>query len=78
MVTRLGDMIILDNLKLGVSKDETDDSRVYLGFTDIDNQRTYLIPIKKMRVDEYFQLVKSEIAKMDISIAGANDMPGGG
>jgi hypothetical protein len=76
MVTRLGDMILLDNVKLGVSKDETDESRVYLGFTDTDNAETYLVPIAKSKIESYFQLIKQEITKMGIEIT--SEMPGEG
>lgn len=78
MVTRVGDHIILDNLKLGASPNEADPTTVYMGFTDVDNEETYLVPIAITKIDQYFQLVKQTAARVEVEIVPASQMPRGG
>lgn len=78
MVTYVGDHIILDNIKLGASPNEAEPGEVYLGFTDIDNEKTYLVPISIAKIDQYFNLVKQTAARVSIEVAGADQMPKGG
>lgn len=77
MVTRVGDHIILDNIKMGASPNEAEPETVYMGFTDVDNEETYLIPISISKIDQYFQLVKQTAARVSIEVAGADQMPKG-
>lgn len=78
MVTQVGDQTILDNLKMGAVKNNEDPSIVYMAFTDVDNERTYLVPIAAAKIDQYFQLIKQTAAGQQIEVAGADQMPKGG
>lgn len=75
MVTRVGDRIILDNLRLGAARSDEDPDIVYMVFTDVDNEEMYLVPIATAKVDDYFQVVKKAALASQIEIAGENDMP---
>lgn len=78
MVTKIGDQILLDNLKLGAINNPDDPETVYMAFTDVDNEETYTVPIAVNKLDQYFTLLKQTAAGQRIEVAGADQMPRGG
>lgn len=73
MVTQIGDQLVYDNLKMGVSKQEGEDDRIYLAFTDADNEKTHLFPVGINKVNDYIQLIQATAAGQKIEIA--TEMP---
>lgn len=75
MVTRLGDHIIYDNLKMGATIMEGEDDKVYLAFTDVDNDETHFFPVALTKVEQYLNLVRQTAMKQKVEIVGADQMP---
>lgn len=69
MVTRMGDQLLYENLRLGVTKEEGDNERIFLAFTDTDNEETHLFPINLNKVEQYVNLIRQTAAGQKIEIA---------
>lgn len=77
MVTRLGDQLIYDNLKMGFAKNESDPEAIYIVMTDQDNEEVHLFPIAVTKFDQWVNLGKQTVAGKKVEIASPMDMPRG-
>lgn len=75
MYTKMGDQIVYENMRLGVTKEEGEEDRVFLAFTDEDNEETHLFPLAISKVEDYIGLVRQAVAGKKIEIATPGDMP---
>lgn len=75
MVTKQGNLLIYDNLKLGWTKMEGDE-RIYAAFTDTDNEETHLFGLEPNKFEQFVNLGRQTLAEQKIEIA--TQMPPGG
>jgi hypothetical protein len=77
MVTRVGDRLVYDNIKMGAAKNEAEPEEIYLIFTDKDNEEMHMVPVSISKLEQYFNLVRQTAAGQKIEIASASDLPRG-
>ena len=75
MYTVMGDQIVYENIRLGCTKEEGDEEQVFLAFTDVDNEKTHLVPLAVNKANDYIQLIQKVTAGAQIIQATAGDMP---
>lgn len=69
MITKIGEQLVYENLKMGVSREEGEDDRIFLAFTDVDNEETHLFPVALSKVEDYIGLIRQAAAGKKIEIA---------
>lgn len=74
MVTRTdgGKTIYYDNVGMGWAKNPTDDSSIYIVFTDKDNEEVHLVPVATEKVEQFFALGRQTIAGQKIEVVSAH------
>lgn len=76
MVTRAGEQLFYENVKLGWAKNEEDSTTIMLAVTDVDNEEVHLFPISVERFEQFISLGRQTVAGKKIEVA--TQMPQGG